>query len=69
MTEAVDDKGDMKRDQGNRCCLGKSSREGDEKTKREIAVEKRKVVTDGGRNKIRIDKRHTTMRSIGFHRL
>jgi len=48
MTEVVDDKGDMKRDQGGRCCLGKSSREGYEKTKSEIAAEKRKMATGGG---------------------
>ena len=45
--EVVDDKEDRNRDQGCRCCLGKSSREG-EKKKIKIAVDKRKMATGRG---------------------
>jgi hypothetical protein len=45
--EVVDDKQDINRNQGGRCCLGKSSREGETK-KRKIAVDKRKMATGGG---------------------
>ena len=45
--EVVDDKEDRNRDQGCRCCLGKSSGEG-EKKKRKIAVDKRKMATSRG---------------------
>ena len=47
--EAVDDTQDINRNQGGRCCLGKSSREG-EKKKRNIAVDKRKMATGKGEN-------------------
>jgi hypothetical protein len=45
----VDDKEDINRNQGGRCCLGKSSREG-ENRKRNIVVDKRKMATGGGEN-------------------
>ena len=45
----VDDKGDRNRNQGGRCCLGKSSREGGKK--RKFAVDKRKLTTGGGGQK------------------
>jgi len=47
MTEVVDDREDINKNQGGRCCLGKSSREG-EKKKIKIAVDNRKVATGGG---------------------
>ena len=46
--EVVDDKRDMNRNQGGCCCLGKSSREGEKKKRRKLAVDKRKMATDGG---------------------
>ena len=46
MTEVVDDKEHINKNQGGRCCLGKSSREGEEK-KRKFAVDKRKIATSG----------------------
>jgi hypothetical protein len=47
MTEVADDREDINKNQGGRCCLGKSSREG-EKKKRKVAVDKRKTATGGG---------------------
>jgi hypothetical protein len=49
MTEVVDDREDINKNQEGRCCLGKSSREG-EKKKRKIAVDKRNMATGGGEN-------------------
>jgi hypothetical protein len=46
--EVVDDKDDINRNQGGRCCLGKSSREGEKKKTRKVAVYKRKMTTGGG---------------------
>ena len=48
MTEVVDDREDINKNQGGRCCLGKSSREG-EKKKQKFAVDKRKMATSGGK--------------------
>ena len=47
--KVVDDKGGRNRDQGGRCCPGKSSGEGAKK-KRNIAVDKRKMATGKGEN-------------------
>ena len=46
--EVVDDKEDINRNQGGGCCLGKSSREGENKNLGKVAVDKRKMTTSGG---------------------
>ena len=49
--EVVDDEGDINSSQGGCCCPGKSSREGGKKTRRnKVAIDKRKMATDGGEN-------------------
>ena len=51
MKAVVDDEGDISSSQGGCCCPGKSSREGGKKTRRNnVAVDKRKMATDGGEN-------------------
>jgi hypothetical protein len=50
MMDVVDDKEHINKNQGGRCCLGKSSREGGKK-KRKFAVDKRKKTTGGGGQK------------------
>jgi hypothetical protein len=47
MTEVVDDRECISKNQGVRCCLGKSSREGGKLKKRKFAVDK-KMATGGG---------------------
>ena len=62
--EVVDDEGDRNRGQGGRCCPGKSSREGEKKT-RNIAVGKGKMATSGGEKEKNVQEKKCERTSEG----
>jgi hypothetical protein len=57
MMEVVDDREDINRNQGGRCCLGKSSREAEKKKRRKVAVDKRKMTTGGGEEETNVQEK------------